>query len=60
MLTYDYECPECGVFEQRQRITDDALEVCPTCGKPIKRIITRRDLDVWWVGWPHLKDVGLL
>ncbi|MGI6487785.1 MAG: zinc ribbon domain-containing protein [Syntrophomonadaceae bacterium] len=40
MPTYLYECPECGRFDKFQRISEPALEECPTCSSPVKRIIT--------------------
>jgi putative FmdB family regulatory protein len=40
MPLYEYECEVCGVrFEQRQRITEDALEECPDCGGAVHRLI---------------------
>jgi putative FmdB family regulatory protein len=39
MLTYTYECKRCGAFEHEQRISDPRLERCPTCKKPVKRLI---------------------
>jgi len=41
MPTYDYKCPNCGRFEVEQRITESALESCPTCAAPVKRLISR-------------------
>ncbi|MGE5453953.1 MAG: FmdB family zinc ribbon protein [Methylocystaceae bacterium] len=41
MPTYDYRCEECGTFDVKQRITEDALTICPTCGGEIKRIISK-------------------
>ncbi|NPV28861.1 MAG: zinc ribbon domain-containing protein [Firmicutes bacterium] len=41
MPTYEYECSECGRFQYSQRITEPALEACPTCGKPVRRLISR-------------------
>ena len=40
MPTYEYECTSCGPFEQFQRITEEALSVCPDCGNPVRRLIT--------------------
>jgi putative FmdB family regulatory protein len=40
MPKYTYECEQCGEFSQRQEITDDPTEECPTCGEPVERIIT--------------------
>lgn len=39
MPTYVYMCPRCGEFERHQGIMEPALEVCPTCGDQIQRVI---------------------
>jgi putative FmdB family regulatory protein len=40
MPTYEYECTHCGnTFEAFQKITDKALDKCPKCKRPIKRLI---------------------
>lgn len=40
MPTYDYECTVCKhTFEEFQSITEDPLEVCPKCGKKVRRLI---------------------
>lgn len=41
MPTYEYKCEKCGRFQLNQRITEPALEVCPTCGGPVKRLISQ-------------------
>lgn len=41
MLTYDYKCDKCGVFEKEQRISEPALERCPGCGGRVKRLISK-------------------
>lgn len=41
MPAYDYKCDNCGVFEVRQSIKDEALGKCPTCGGPVQRLISR-------------------
>lgn len=41
MPTYEYKCEQCGKFEHWQNITEDALAECPTCGSPVKRLISR-------------------
>lgn len=41
MPIYDYECPECGRFARSQRITEDALKECPSCGQPVRRLISK-------------------
>jgi putative FmdB family regulatory protein len=39
MPLYEYQCDECGIrFERRQRITADAISVCPECGGSVHRL----------------------
>jgi putative FmdB family regulatory protein len=40
MPTYSYRRQDGSLFEIEQRITDSALETCPTTGQPITRVIT--------------------
>jgi putative FmdB family regulatory protein len=40
MPTYEYLCQSCGArFEAWQKITDDPIDVCPTCGEHVRRVI---------------------
>ncbi|MBO8158124.1 MAG: transcriptional regulator [Thermosyntropha sp.] len=39
MPVYDYKCENCGKFEIKQRITEDPLKTCPTCGGKVERLI---------------------
>lgn len=40
MPTYDYKCTECNyAFEEFQKMTDDSLEICPSCDGKLKRLI---------------------
>lgn len=41
MPVYDYKCENCGRFELKQRITEDAITSCPTCGGKVERLIGR-------------------
>ncbi|MEK7774973.1 MAG: FmdB family zinc ribbon protein [Candidatus Zixiibacteriota bacterium] len=42
MPTYQYHCPHCDTeFEEVQRMTDPALEHCPTCNKKPERLISK-------------------
>ncbi|MEA4924546.1 MAG: zinc ribbon domain-containing protein [Syntrophomonadaceae bacterium] len=41
MPTYDYRCEKCGRFEKVQKITEPALQVCPECGGPVHRLISK-------------------
>jgi putative FmdB family regulatory protein len=41
MPAYEYLCDACDHhFEQRQKMSDDALDTCPTCGGPVHRLIS--------------------
>jgi len=41
MPTYDYRCDACGqAFEAFQRMSEDPLVECPSCGEPkLRRLI---------------------
>ena len=39
MPTYSYKREDGSTFDVMQRITDDALETCPTTGQKVKRMI---------------------
>ena len=40
MPTYDYKCLECNyTFEEFQKMSDEPLEVCPSCNGKIRRLI---------------------
>lgn len=41
MPAYEYQCDACEVhFEQRQKMSDSALESCPECGGSVRRLIS--------------------
>jgi putative FmdB family regulatory protein len=41
MPAYEYQCNACGNhFEQRQKMSDPAIETCPGCGGSVKRLIS--------------------
>jgi len=53
MPIYEYQaistesCPFCcSVFEIRQSIHDKCLTVCPECGNPVKRLLSRSFVSV--------------
>jgi len=40
MSRYEYECPNCGVFEIRRSIKADPLKKCPKCGSEIRQLFS--------------------
>lgn len=41
MPAYEYQCNACGFrFEQRQKMSDPPIEICPQCGDAVKRLIS--------------------
>jgi putative FmdB family regulatory protein len=40
MPIYEYDCSKCGRFEAMQSIKAEPLTACPTCGSPVKRLIS--------------------
>jgi putative FmdB family regulatory protein len=57
MPIYEYRCEKCGVFEQTQRITDPALERCPTCRRKVRRLISNTSFQLKGGGW-YVTDYG--
>jgi putative FmdB family regulatory protein len=40
MPTYGYECKSCGhTFDVFQSMSDEAVKVCPECGREVRRLI---------------------
>ena len=66
MPIYDYHCDHCGhAFSAIQRFADDAISVCPSCGKPPRRLLSNPALVFKGSGWyktdsrgPEKKDGG--
>jgi putative FmdB family regulatory protein len=41
MPAYEYLCDSCSSrFEKRQKMSDPALDLCPSCGGPVHRLIS--------------------
>jgi putative FmdB family regulatory protein len=38
MPIYEYRCEQGHSFDEMQRISDDPIEVCSTCGAPAQRV----------------------
>ena len=51
MPLYEYECPQCGLFERMQKFSDPILTTCPTCEKPVEKLLSEEyTVDVPLVG----------
>jgi len=51
MPVYEYRCEKCGEFEHAQRITDPALQRCPTCKRKVRRLISNTSFQLKGSGW---------
>ena len=52
MPIYDYRCDHCGhVFSAVQSFKDDALDKCPSCGKPPRRLLSMPAIVFKGSGW---------
>ncbi len=40
MPIYQYKCNNCGLFEITQKITEEPIKTCPTCGGDVKKMIS--------------------
>ena len=60
MLTYAYHCETCGTFEVQQKMSDATLNRCPTCGGPVRRLVSGGSGFVMKkpAGAPKLMDCG--
>jgi putative FmdB family regulatory protein len=55
MPIYEYLCQKCGEFEVTQKIKDKPLDVCPTCGQGVKKLISNSTFKLMGTGW-YLTD----
>ncbi|MBI5548524.1 MAG: zinc ribbon domain-containing protein [Deltaproteobacteria bacterium] len=51
MPIYEYECGTCGKFEVLQKISEDPLSSCETCGKPVHRLVSLSSFALVGGGW---------
>lgn len=52
MPVYEYKCTNCNEqFEVMQKITDDPLTKCNSCGGELKRLITNTSFVLKGSGW---------
>ncbi len=52
MPIYEYECRSCGKnHEIMQRYTDAPLTECPSCGGPLRKLISNTSFVLKGTGW---------
>lgn len=51
MPLYEYQCETCGRFEVIRKFSDDPLAACPTCGKPIQKLLSAPAIQFKGTGW---------
>ncbi len=52
MPLYEYECQSCTKrFEIRQRVDEEPIKVCPTCGGPTRRVFHPVGIIFKGSGW---------
>ena len=52
MPVYEYECQSCKeITENWQGLSDEPLSICPSCGGPLKKIISVSTFALKGGGW---------
>lgn len=53
MPIYEYQCNDCEhKFEALQKMSDEPLEECPTCGKPsLRKLVSAAAFRLKGAGW---------
>ena len=51
MPIYEYNCKRCGDFEITQRMSEDSLKKCPTCGAKVSKLISTSAFHLKGSGW---------
>jgi putative FmdB family regulatory protein len=52
MPLYEYECESCGHrFERIQKFSDPLVETCPTCGGPVRKLLSSPAIQFKGSGW---------
>jgi putative FmdB family regulatory protein len=57
MPIYEYSCKRCGDFEITQRMSEDPLKKCPTCGAKVTKLISTSAFHLKGSGW-YMTDYG--
>ena len=52
MPIYEYQCAQCGKrFERIQKFSDPPVEVCPSCGGRVERLLSPPGIQFKGSGW---------
>ena len=51
MPLYEYECAKDGRFERIQKFSDPPLSTCPTCGRPVEKLLSSPAIQFKGTGW---------
>jgi putative FmdB family regulatory protein len=51
MPLYEYECEAGHRFEKIQKFSDAPVEQCPTCGKPVHKLMSSPAIQFKGSGW---------
>jgi putative FmdB family regulatory protein len=52
MPLYEYQCDACGRrFERIQKFSDPPIEVCPTCGGQVRKLVSSPAFQFKGTGW---------
>jgi len=51
MPLYEYECEAGHRFEKIQKFSDLPIETCPTCGKPVHKLVSSPAFQFKGTGW---------
>jgi putative FmdB family regulatory protein len=58
MPIYEYRCDKCGKeFEEWQKFSDPAVDVCSDCGGKARRLISQSSFVLKGTGW-YVTDYG--
>ena len=52
MPLYEYQCESCQTrFERIQKFSDPPIDVCPSCGGPVKKLLSSPAIQFKGTGW---------
>src|SRR5215213_10914768 len=51
MPLYEYQCETCGRFELIKKFSDDPVLICPTCGGPVRKLLSSPAIQFKGTGW---------